>query len=733
MDTAEIAAELVNAVDFLTAWPGERIHLTAIDPNTGKVIGHSFDKDDAGKKSVLECMRRAVKSGRGLYFNVNGLAVALNTRAKVKAAESEVNALHAFHVDVDVDKSITDPAAFEIAKADLLERIKSESPQPPSIIIDSGNGYGVFWLLYEPVAVTDANRDLFTRVNVALRDKLGGDAAQNLDRVMRVPFTVNFPNAAKRKRNRPVTPTRLVTDDRDFCLYTVDTFEPAPAEPKSDLNADAIDIPDDVDFDRLNPAFVDLLKNSADGGGKYGDGSRSAFVYAMACELRRARFTDGEIVWIITNPDFKISEHILDQKQREPVAQAMRVINRMNKDGVAAEPTAQEAFADDPVEPESDADQKFKERRQRERDRKKRKQEQRRERTMAGLVIVRGDAIDPENLDFIWKYVLARGVHTALAGEGGQGKSQLAYNIAATITNGGTFPDGSKAPQGNVVILSAEDNTKTMFGPRLIAAGANMQRIYKVQAVAAADGPDKKFSLQDDLEKLKRLCEEIGNVVLVIIDPASSYMGGTLDGRQNTQVRHVLDPLSKLAEDCDFAVLSITHFNKGTAAKAIHRVMDSAAFVTAPRAVFGIFPEQDNGIGESFFDNRRAFVKLKTNIGPDDMPGWRYRMELASGGTDRRTGLPVEATRIVWDGAASMTADQFVASENERSSPRADEAVAFLRRALADGPRLVDDVKAEAEAEGIAETTLQRAKRKLGIDATTDGPGKPWWWSLPSA
>lgn len=730
--TTKLDGDIENAVDFLTTWPGERIHLTAIDPSSGKIIGHSFDKDDAGKKAVLECMRRAVHSGRGLYFNVNGLRVTLNTRTKPKANESEVNAVHAFHVDVDVDKSITDPAAFEIAKADLLERIKTESPLPASVIVDSGNGYGVFWLLHDPVPVSEANRDLLTRINIALRDKLGGDAAQNLDRVMRVPFTVNFPNATKRKRNRPVTPTRLVVDDRDFFTYGVEHFTPASAEAKMDPNGEAIDIPDDVDFSRFDPLFVDLLKNSADGGGKYGDGSRSAFVYAMACELRRAGFTDGEIVWTIINPDFKISGHILDQRQRDPVAQAMRVIGRMNKDSVTAEPTAQEAFADDPV-PESEAERKFKERRQRERDRKQQKQEQRRERTIAGLVTIRGDAIDPENLDFIWKYVLARGVHTALAGEGGQGKSQLAYNIAATITNDGTFPDGSKAPQGNVVILSAEDNTKTMFGPRLIAAGANMERIYKVQAVATADGPDKKFSLQDDLEKLKRLCEQIGNVVLVIIDPASSYMGGALDGRQNTQVRHVLDPLSKLAEDCDFAVLSITHFNKGTAAKAIHRVMDSAAFVTAPRAVFGIFAEQDNGIGESFFDNRRAFVKLKTNIGPDDMPGWRYRMELANGGTDRRTGLPVEATRIVWDGAASMTADQFVAVENERSSPRSDEAAAFLRRALADGPRLVDDVKAEAEAEGIAKDTLQRAKRKLGISATMDGPGKPWWWGLPTA
>ena len=265
-----------------------------------------------------------------------------------------------------------------------------------------------------------------------------------------------------------------------------------------------------------------------------------------------------------------------------------------------------------------------------------------------GLRIAHADTIEIENIDFIWPNVLARGVHTALAGEGGQGKSQLTYNIAATISNGGKFPDHSTTPVRNVVILNAEDHTKTMFGPRLAAAGADMTHVYKVQA-AYEDGKERKFSLQDDLHKLKAACLEVSNVGLIIIDPASSYMGGKLDGRQNTQVRAVLDPISKLAEDLNVAVLSVTHFNKGTAAKAIHRVMDSAAFVTAPRAVFGVFPDPDDGLGEEAqFVDTKNFVPLKTNIGPLNMPGWKYHMEQVSAGTDHRDGSAIMATRIVW-------------------------------------------------------------------------------------
>ena len=259
-----------------------------------------------------------------------------------------------------------------------------------------------------------------------------------------------------------------------------------------------------------------------------------------------------------------------------------------------------------------------------------------------------------------------------------------------------------------------------------------MTHVYKVQA-AYEDGKERKFSLQDDLHKLKAACLEVSNVGLIIIDPASSYMGGKLDGRQNTQVRAVLDPISKLAEDLNVAVLSVTHFNKGTAAKAIHRVMDSAAFVTAPRAVFGVFPDPDDGLGEEAqFVDTKNFVPLKTNIGPlRHCPGWKYHMEQVSAGTDHRDGSAIMATRIVWDGKAEMTADEIVAAENAKPSPRLNEAIAFLREMLANGPKLVNEIKAQGARNEIAEETLKRAKRKLKIVHYVEGPGEPWFWSLP--
>jgi hypothetical protein len=568
---------------------------------------------------------------------------------------------------------------------------------------------------------------------------LGGDACHDVAHLFRLPSTWNVPNRKKRAFGRVKCVSRIVRDDHDFTLYSIASLPSAPvddaandngADPYSYAGIGSPDIPDDVDLSNLPPDVQTLIRKGTPPGI-----DRSAAVYKVASDMRRFKYTDGQILHVITNPDFGISDHVFEQKQREPIEQASRVIGYINERG-----NAFPDFANDPPPPETETDRKnaeaerkFQERRQRERDRKQEKQQQRRQRTIKGLVVSRGDEIEIENLSFVWKNVLARGVHTALAGEGGGGKSQVTYNIAAAITRGGRLPDGSKAPQGNVVILNAEDSTKTMFGPRLLAAGADMKFVYKVQAVAATDGPDTKFSLQNDLEKLKAFCEEIGNVVLVIIDPASSYMGGTLDGRQNTQVRAVLDPISKLAEDCDFAVLSVTHFNKGTAVKAIHRVMDSAAFVTAPRAVWAVFSHPDNGIGsDNMFSRKMSFVQLKTNIAPPGLPGWTYHMEMVTAGKSK-SGERVEATRIVWDGVGDMTADQIVAAENEKASPRTDAAMAFLRRVLDSGPMLADDVKAQCAAEAIcSEHTLLNAKRRLRVVASNNGTGTPWKWSLPT-
>jgi hypothetical protein len=227
------------------------------------------------------------------------------------------------------------------------------------------------------------------------------------------------------------------------------------------------------------------------------------------------------------------------------------------------------------------------------------------------LAMRRAVEIAPERISFLWPGRLARGKHTAIAGEPGDGKSQLSIFVAATISTGGEWPCGEgRAPVGNVIILSAEDGAADTVVPRLMAAGADLSRVYIVSAVLHRDGKGRRtFNLQADLVLLEQKIAEIGDVALVIIDPISSYMGKA-DSHKNAEVRGVLEPASEMAERLKVAILSITHFSKSGAAnntKALHRFIGSIAFVGAPRAAFAVIGDADN-------EGRILFLAAKNNI-----------------------------------------------------------------------------------------------------------------------
>jgi RecA-family ATPase len=243
-----------------------------------------------------------------------------------------------------------------------------------------------------------------------------------------------------------------------------------------------------------------------------------------------------------------------------------------------------------------------------------------------GLVTIRASDVKIQNIDFIWPGRLARGKHTMFAGEGGLGKSQMFIDITARITNGDFWPCGhDRAPVGHVVILSAEDTVADVLVPRLMAAGAKLERVTIIKSVKLDNGKgERKFSLQNDLGALKNTIAEINasgdiKVALVWIDPVSSYMGA-VDSHNNTALRSVLDPITDAADASSVAFASITHFNKGGSdkgIKAVHRVMGSAAFTNAPRAAFAVIKDPDD-------EDRTLVLHLKTNIG-SKQPGLAFR------------------------------------------------------------------------------------------------------------
>jgi putative DNA primase/helicase len=273
-------------------------------------------------------------------------------------------------------------------------------------------------------------------------------------------------------------------------------------------------------------------------------------------------------------------------------------------------------------------------------------------------------------IDWVWFGRLARGKLTMLSGDPGIGKSQIAIDIAARITMGDIWTDAGRAPQGNVVILSAEDAVKDTLRPRLEVAGADLRRVHVMEA-AVQDGKERSFNLQSDLESLRVALGVIGAVVLVIIDPITSYMGH-IDSHRTTDVRAVLEPLARFAEDTSVALLAISHPPKATQTKAIYAVTGSLAYVAAARFAFVVVEEPET--------ERRLLLCAKTVAAPPNGIGFRLVQSLTDKG--------ILASGVAWDTApVTLTANDAIRASNAGPGKLAE---------LADEPVSADEITAKA-------------------------------------
>ena len=231
-----------------------------------------------------------------------------------------------------------------------------------------------------------------------------------------------------------------------------------------------------------------------------------------------------------------------------------------------------------------------------------------------------------------------------IAGMPDMGKGQIAAFMVAAVTAGVELPCGEgHMPQGNVIWLNAEDGLQDTVIPRLVAAGADLKRIRFVNG-AHVKGQERTFNLVTDLPLLRKAIQEMGNVVLIIIDPISAYLGvGKVDGRSATDVRSVLTPLKDMAEELHVAVIGIAHFNKKDDIKsAMLRVSDSIAYVAAARHVYTVIDDPED-------KNAKLFVAAKNNLAKNAM-ALRYGMNVAIVGRDKKLGVDIRAPYIVWHG-----------------------------------------------------------------------------------
>lgn len=317
-----------------------------------------------------------------------------------------------------------------------------------------------------------------------------------------------------------------------------------------------------------------------------------------------------------------------------------------------------------------------------------------------------------EPVEWMWPGRLPIGALVMIDGDPGLGKSTLVYDIAARVSKGRAMPDGSPGVDASfVIVANAEDDPHRVIAPRLDAAGADRERIV-IPAIGDMPYLDEAW-----LARLEALAVQTG-ARLLTIDPLTAFLPPGTNTYRDSEVRHVLRPLADLAQRHRLTVLLVRHPTKNTDTKMLYRGGGSIGIIAAARAGF-VLAEDPTDRNDA---TRRVLAATKMNLAR--MPR-TIRLQVCDPEGDE---MPV----IRWGDEIDLAADELV-NIVRRPASRRDEAKTFLLDALAAGPVPSVEVLELADDEGIADKTLRRAARELGVQMSRIGGSDGHHvWSLPT-
>lgn len=338
----------------------------------------------------------------------------------------------------------------------------------------------------------------------------------------------------------------------------------------------------------------------------------------------------------------------------------------------------------------------------------------------ATVSLICAQNITPEPIRWLWNGWLAKGKLHIFAGAAGTGKTTIAIALAATVSKGGRFPDGSLCPIGSVLIWSGEDSPADTLVPRLMAAGADLSKVHFV-GVTTDNHELRGFDPATDMQPLLIKAATINDLALLIVDPIVNAVAG--DSHKNGEVRRALQPIVDFGEKLNCAVLGITHFSKGGQGKdPLERVTGSLAFGALARIVLATAKIVDGD------HTKRIVCRAKSNIGIDS-GGFEYDLQ------QEEVKAGIFSSYASWGDAIDGSARDLLAEpdrreQGENGNSVLEEAKEFLLELLADGELSQKQIEADAKGASHSWRTVQRAKKALNIRSTKSKLDNRWYWRL---
>ncbi|MEZ5897946.1 MAG: phage/plasmid primase, P4 family [Hyphomicrobiaceae bacterium] len=284
---------------------------------------------DANDKVALAAFISQYDGRFNIYFSVNSVRSDLTK----KAERTDIVQVDFLHVDIDPE---ADAAAMplklqrERILTSLVERLPKGIPAPTTVVF-SGGGYQAFWKLAAPLPI-DCNLEAAETAklyNVELERRFAADTCHNVDRLMRLPYTINVPDEKKLAKGR--TTELAVVAEADWSrVYDISVFargraDLVPTAKKGKKERQKIELPPDLpkvaaidELDRWRvPARVKAIVVQGhfrdEEGPKETDDSRSAWMFDAVCNLVRRKVPPDIIASLLLDPKWGVSAHVLEQ------------------------------------------------------------------------------------------------------------------------------------------------------------------------------------------------------------------------------------------------------------------------------------------------------------------------------------------------------------------------------------------------------------------------------------
>lgn len=314
-------------------------------------------------------------------------------------------------------------------------------------------------------------------------------------------------------------------------------------------------------------------------------------------------------------------------------------------------------------------------------------------------------------VQWLWRDWLVRGNLNVLAGDGGVGKTHFAVGLAARLSRG-DLPGDHRGVSGKTLYLSAEDDFASHL-KKLYRAAEGVPGRFARMKISAGDWLDDPV-FPEDLPAMRRLVRE-DDISLVVIDPGAAFFT-VKDSHNDQQMRsRVFGPLASLAMGEGVTILYVAHLTKGGGTFR-QRINGAVGLSNAPRSVIGMTRDPQHA-------DRSIVAHVKGNLAK---PPASIVLEFVEAEA-QVDGQAARATTLRRVGTSHLSADELVAP-GERET-KADQAAAFLRDALADGPMPSSQLNQHAADSGFSTGTLAEAKRREQAVSRRDGRG--WMVGYP--